>query len=414
MSDPFFSIVIPTRERAHLLRFALQSALAQRFDDYEVVVSDNFSSADTRRVVDEIRDSRVCYVRTPKVLSMPENWEFALSHAKGRYITFLCDDDALVPELLPTLARVIADTRTEVMTWSCGGYYHSNWPEVDKQNTAIISACTGQIKRFESSDALKKLYHDIWPLFAAPKMLQSCCSRQVIERVKSEVGQFFVTSCPDVSAAAFTLAATEFYIHIDRILMLSGCALESTGASQYRNRKQGAQEFKRQFQEDPLAYVPLKNIFGINFVADTLLRAKAKYSRLDSVELDWEIYFMYCMEWINIYRSFGENVDQDEEELRRAISNRPAAFLKNVEAILHSRRGPFYSRFKQWLQRKVPNLKALERALRLRLRLVSDVTLHGSESGFTNIAECAARLPERDACPESWRARFRKLKKGLK
>ena len=392
MGDPFFSIVIPTRERAHLLGFALQSALAQQFDDYEVVVSDNFSSPDTRSVVDEIRDGRLRYVRTPRALSMPESWEFALSHAKGRYITFLCDDDALMPGLLPTLARVIADTSTEAMTWSAGGYYHFNWPEVEKQNSAIMPNCSGRIERFESRAALKKLYHEIWPLFVAPKMLQSCCSRQMIARVQAEVGQFFVTSCPDVSTAAFTLAATDFYIHIDQIFMLSGCALESTGASQYRNKKKGAEDFKRQFQEDPLAYVPLKNVFGINFVADTLLRAKAKYSRLGGVELDWEMYFMYCMEWINLYRGFGENVDQEEQELRRALSERPAAFLKNVEAILRSRRGPFYSRFKAWLQRKAPALKTFERVLRPRLRLASDVTVRGSDGGFTNIAECAARL----------------------
>ena len=38
---PFFSVVIPTRNRASLLRYALQTALDQDFDDYEIVVSDN-------------------------------------------------------------------------------------------------------------------------------------------------------------------------------------------------------------------------------------------------------------------------------------------------------------------------------------------------------------------------------------
>jgi glycosyltransferase involved in cell wall biosynthesis len=44
LNRPFFSIVMPTRDRAHLLKFALQSALSQTFDDYEILVSDNHST----------------------------------------------------------------------------------------------------------------------------------------------------------------------------------------------------------------------------------------------------------------------------------------------------------------------------------------------------------------------------------
>ena len=47
---PLFSVVIPTRNRGHLLRHALHTALNQTFDDYEIVVSDNNSSDATPQV----------------------------------------------------------------------------------------------------------------------------------------------------------------------------------------------------------------------------------------------------------------------------------------------------------------------------------------------------------------------------
>jgi glycosyltransferase involved in cell wall biosynthesis len=54
-----FSVVIPTRNRANLLPHALQSVLHQKFDDYEIVVSDNCSSDNTEQVVRHLVTGRV-------------------------------------------------------------------------------------------------------------------------------------------------------------------------------------------------------------------------------------------------------------------------------------------------------------------------------------------------------------------
>src|SRR6266704_3260720 len=97
---PFFSVVIPTRNRASLLRYALQTALDQDFDDYEIVVSDNCSQDDTAQVVKDYQTSRVRYVRVNDPLSMPDHWEFALGQAQGQFVNYLCDDDSLPREAL--------------------------------------------------------------------------------------------------------------------------------------------------------------------------------------------------------------------------------------------------------------------------------------------------------------------------
>ena len=41
--QPFFSIVIPTKNRPEYLRESIQSVLLQDFTDYELIVSDNFN-----------------------------------------------------------------------------------------------------------------------------------------------------------------------------------------------------------------------------------------------------------------------------------------------------------------------------------------------------------------------------------
>ena len=64
MREPRFSIIIPTRERADTLYYALLSAVDQDFDDYEVVVYDNCSSAATRDIVEKIGSTKVRYFRS--------------------------------------------------------------------------------------------------------------------------------------------------------------------------------------------------------------------------------------------------------------------------------------------------------------------------------------------------------------
>src|SRR5262245_20675383 len=104
-----FSVVIPTRERAETLRHALRTCLNRKFDDYEVIVSDNDSAPPMRAVVDEVAGPKVRYVRTPDALAMSSNWDFALSHARGEFVVLIGDDDGLLPHALAELDKIIRE-----------------------------------------------------------------------------------------------------------------------------------------------------------------------------------------------------------------------------------------------------------------------------------------------------------------
>ena len=105
--QPFFSIVIPTRNRPQLLKFALISLLKQSFTDFEVIVSDNSFPKDVREVFEKYSDDRFKYVRPEHELPMCNNWEFALSHAQGKYVTILEDKMFYYQEWLNNYYKVI-------------------------------------------------------------------------------------------------------------------------------------------------------------------------------------------------------------------------------------------------------------------------------------------------------------------
>ena len=131
-SAPLISIVMPTRNRAHLLPYALRSALEQEFDDFDVVVVANNCTDGTRDVVAGFQDRRIRYHETDRTLSMPDNWDLAWTRAEGQYVVYLPDDDARAyariadpdlmasaesEELVGRAVDVTTDGTSNVATW---------------------------------------------------------------------------------------------------------------------------------------------------------------------------------------------------------------------------------------------------------------------------------------------------------
>ncbi|MDO8659007.1 MAG: glycosyltransferase family 2 protein [Candidatus Parcubacteria bacterium] len=93
MKKPFFSIVIPTYNRASDLQFALYCILRQSFSDFEVVISDNCSTDNTKAVVQTLKNKKIRYSRAKKAVGNALNMERAIKMAQGEYVFLHSDDD---------------------------------------------------------------------------------------------------------------------------------------------------------------------------------------------------------------------------------------------------------------------------------------------------------------------------------
>lgn len=88
---PFFSVVIPTWNRAPLLKQALDSVVSQRFTDFELIVADD-GSVDNTAALSAAYGDRVHYLRQEHQGPGAAR-NLGLSAARGRYVTFLDSDD---------------------------------------------------------------------------------------------------------------------------------------------------------------------------------------------------------------------------------------------------------------------------------------------------------------------------------
>ncbi len=94
MKNPFFSIVIPTYNRAHLISKAIESVIAQTYSDWELIIVDDGSTDNTKELVDNYcnKDNRIRYIYQENAeRSVARN--NGIDHAKGEFICFLDSDD---------------------------------------------------------------------------------------------------------------------------------------------------------------------------------------------------------------------------------------------------------------------------------------------------------------------------------
>ena len=102
-SNPIVTIGIPTYNRANgFLRETLESALAQTYQNIEIVVADNCSPDNTREVVAGYSDQRIRYFRHKTGMKPNDNFNFCLQQASGAYFLMLPDDDKIDPEFVET------------------------------------------------------------------------------------------------------------------------------------------------------------------------------------------------------------------------------------------------------------------------------------------------------------------------
>lgn len=95
MSDPVFSILVPTYKGGAVIVDTLKSILSQDFTNYEIIISEDCSGDNIKEVVDSFRDSRIKYYENSENLGYPGNLEEARKYATGKYIYLMGQDDIL-------------------------------------------------------------------------------------------------------------------------------------------------------------------------------------------------------------------------------------------------------------------------------------------------------------------------------
>ncbi len=135
---PRVSIGMPVYNGENYLRQAVESLLAQTFEDFELIISDNASNDATESICKEFaqKDKRIRYYRANKNHGASWNHEFVIRKATAPYFKLAAHDDVCLPTHLEVCVKALDENPNSPLAYS---------------RTTML---------FESNAARQQIYHD--------------------------------------------------------------------------------------------------------------------------------------------------------------------------------------------------------------------------------------------------------------
>jgi glycosyltransferase involved in cell wall biosynthesis len=106
MKPPIVSVIIPFHNRFEWTLEAIQSVIAQTFQDFEIILVDDGSTENSNIRWTDI-DLRVQYLRLDKCAGPSIARNAGITQSHGEFIAFLDSDDAFLPEKLEIQVNVM-------------------------------------------------------------------------------------------------------------------------------------------------------------------------------------------------------------------------------------------------------------------------------------------------------------------
>ena len=119
-SQPRVSIGMPVYNGDFFLKEALNSLLAQTFEDFELIISDNASTDSTEEICREYaaQDNHIRYYRNEQNLGATRNFNRVVDLSNGEYFMWANHDDLYAPEFLKQCVEALDSKPSAILSYS--------------------------------------------------------------------------------------------------------------------------------------------------------------------------------------------------------------------------------------------------------------------------------------------------------
>jgi hypothetical protein len=265
---PGFSVVVPTRDRPDLLAFCLQSLAEQTFEDVEVIVADNPTSASAREVFDRWARDGWRYVNPDRPLAMHDNFEAACAEATGELVAVVIDKTVLHPSALELADRALARRpEVDIVTWWHDGYnpLHEEhepgkgrfMPAAVPVEDTLYDPKAELARRFENAERRgRDRIH-----YVRGKIVFGAYSRRLLDRIRTRAGRLFFPLAPDYTSMVPACLLAEAAVDLGRPLLVSYNSVRSNGRRQASD-PQHARHFVERADPTILDRLPIPGLYA--------------------------------------------------------------------------------------------------------------------------------------------------------
>lgn len=236
-NEIILSIVVTTKDRYEYLKYFIKNTMRFEGRNWELIVQDN-TEANTEIIqfLNHINDNRIKYYHISEPIPISTNADIAVSHANGKYISFMGDDDIISPHIMK-LAEYMDKNYIDAAIFNRAWYI---WPGVSfyhKFPSVRIPSFTGKMidldvrRERELVLAGKKA-----GLGYLPVSYQALTRKECMDKVREHSGSYFPGASPDISGGIAASYFVHKFIYVDAPFISSGQSPKSVVGTKGRHQ----------------------------------------------------------------------------------------------------------------------------------------------------------------------------------
>ncbi|MGN2671732.1 glycosyltransferase family 2 protein [Aliivibrio fischeri] len=211
-----YSIILPIYNGLEYLPSCINSIINQDYNDYELIIVDDYSTDGTREYLNTLKSDNIKVVYQEKNVGAIGNFSDAVAYASGEWVMFLGVDDGLQGYFFELADKLTAICEKEKLRVIASSRAHFFWEGAAKLHGDKAVLYTGR-KEFSVLDSRKEIYLALFGAQAYFELPQMYCNslfhHSILDEAKEKQGGcIFSTIPPDANLAAIALSLESKYL----------------------------------------------------------------------------------------------------------------------------------------------------------------------------------------------------------
>ena len=228
---PLLSIVVPTKDRYHYLKYLV--SLISRFEsrDVELIIQDNScDNSDFTNYLSSLNHDFIKYYYEKTPLTSIENFDRAILNSNGEYVCFIGDDDGIMRYAVDCV-KWMKRNNIEALRSS---YTHFYYDKIELNGRSTNQKLVYKIpkilyKYYNPIQELKRLLKNGCELDYIPVLYNGIVKREILIKMYSHLGTFFPGASADISNGVALCFYVKRYVKVEFPIIIGGSSIYTGG-----------------------------------------------------------------------------------------------------------------------------------------------------------------------------------------